>query len=67
MWIKKDKERFQTDFKPQICKKGDVRISSPLLPHGSTRPATKIRQIILPWYVAIQDDHNTLDTAESGN
>ena len=48
MWTKKDKERFQTDFKPQICKKGDVRINSPLFPHGSTKPVTKIRQTILP-------------------
>ncbi len=53
IWTKEDKERFQTDFKPQIYKKGDIRISSPLLPHGSTGPATKIRQIMLSWYVAI--------------
>jgi len=47
MWTKEDKERFQTDFKPQIYKKGDVRINSSLLPHSSIGPATKIRQIIL--------------------
>ena len=67
MWIKEDKERFRTDFKPQIYRKGDVRISSPLLPHGSTRPATKIRQTMLPWYIAIQDDYNILDITESSN
>ena len=43
IWTKEDKERFQTDFKPQICKKGDVRISFPLFPHGSTGPVIKIR------------------------
>ena len=43
MWIKKDKERFQIDFKPQIYKKGDVRINSFLFSHGFTGPATKIR------------------------
>ncbi len=43
MWIKEDKERFRTDFKPQIYRKGDVRINSFLIPHGSTGPATKIR------------------------
>ncbi len=43
MWIKKDKERFQTDFKSQICKKEDVRVNSFLFSHGSIRPATKIR------------------------
>ena len=47
IWTKKNKERFQTDFKPQICKKGDIRINSFLLPHGSTGPATKIRQTML--------------------
>ena len=47
MWTKEDKERFQTDFKPQIYKKGDVRINSSLFSHGFTGPAIKIRQIIL--------------------
>ncbi len=48
MWTKKDKERFQTDFKPQIYKKGDIRINFSLLPHGSTKSTTKIRQTMLP-------------------
>ncbi len=43
IWTKKNKKRFQTDFKAQIYKKEDIRISSPLLPHDSTKPATKIR------------------------
>lgn len=45
---------------------GDVRISLPSLPHGSTGPATKRRRSILPWFVRIRDDHSTLDTPESG-
>ncbi len=43
IWIKENKKRFQTDFKPQIYKKEDIYINFPLLPHGSTGPATKIR------------------------
>ena len=43
IWINEDKERFQTDFKSQIYKKGDVRINFFLFSHGSTGPANKIR------------------------
>lgn len=43
-----------------------VRLSSPLLPHGSTGPATKQRINVLPWFAALQDDGNTLDIPEGG-
>lgn len=49
------------------CGSGDVRITSSLLPHGSTGPATKVRRTMLPWYVAVKEDLATSETEESGS
>jgi hypothetical protein len=59
-----------TDEYAQNCTKlltGDVRLSFPALPHGSTGPCTIVQRTVLPWFMAIKDDHITLDTAESGS
>ncbi|RYN41670.1 hypothetical protein AA0114_g10631 [Alternaria tenuissima] len=37
------------------CKKGMVRISNPIMPHGSTGPATIVRRTILPWFVMVRN------------
>ena len=66
MWTDDDEAHFGYGWTKQICRFGDVRLSLPGLPHGSTGPATAHRVNILPWFVAIGDDHQTLDTAESG-
>ncbi|KAJ5699211.1 hypothetical protein N7536_003877 [Penicillium majusculum] len=66
MWTEDDEAHFGYGWTKQICRFGDVRLSLPGLPHGSTGPATAQRVNILPWFVAIGDDHQTLDTAESG-
>ena len=66
MWTKEDAEEYKTDFKAQPCKAGDVRISLPHLPHGAIGPATRQRRTVLPWFIGINNDHETLDTVESG-
>ncbi|KZF18793.1 hypothetical protein L228DRAFT_215835 [Xylona heveae TC161] len=66
MYTAEDQDRFGCRWTAQPCKAGDVRITSPLLPHGSTGPATRRRRTMLPWFVAIGDDHLTLDVQESG-
>ncbi|KAF7514661.1 hypothetical protein PCG10_005209, partial [Penicillium crustosum] len=66
MWTEDDEAHFGYGWTKQVCRFGDVRLSLPGLPHGSTGPATAHRVNILPWFVAIGDDHQTLDTAESG-
>ena len=38
-----------------ICTEGDIRITHPMTPHGSTGPATKTRRTILPWYVMVRN------------
>ncbi|KAJ6284241.1 hypothetical protein J3E71DRAFT_171917 [Bipolaris maydis] len=39
----------------QPCKRGQVRISHPLLPYGSTGPMTVNRRIIPCWYVVVRN------------
>lgn len=47
------------------CRQGGVRIIRPEIPHGSTSNNGLRRRIILPWYVGVNDDGNTLDNVES--
>jgi hypothetical protein len=51
----------------QICRAGAVRLSDPRIPHGSTGPATKVRRTVLPWFVKVHDDHQTMENIEMGN
>jgi hypothetical protein len=61
-----DKREFKTDWETVPCKAGEVRITDPLLPHGSTGPADGIRRTMLPWYVKIQKDGSSLEILEAG-
>ncbi|OAK93360.1 hypothetical protein IQ06DRAFT_178379, partial [Phaeosphaeriaceae sp. SRC1lsM3a] len=54
-------------WKKIICKKGDVRITDPRLPHGSTGPATRRRRTMLPWLVLVHDDMTTMEIPEMGS
>jgi hypothetical protein len=66
MFTKQDADDFGTQWLEVPCQRGAVRISLPHLPHGSCGPCLQIRRTILPWFVGIQADHQTLDTTESG-
>jgi hypothetical protein len=61
-----DAQHFNTNWTKVPCKEGEARITHPLLPHGSTGPATATRRTMLPWYVKIQADRETLEIQESG-
>ncbi|KAJ5107262.1 hypothetical protein N7456_003937 [Penicillium angulare] len=67
MWTTEHAQMFNTDWQKEICQAGDVRLSLPTIPHGSTCNATITRRSILPWYVAVQADLTTLETPESGS
>jgi hypothetical protein len=54
------------DFTPVPCKAGQVRITTPHLPHGAQGPAAGYRRTILPWYVRVQGDNETLEIVEAG-
>ena len=62
-----DKKKYG-DFIPAICGPGDIRISRVDILHGSAAcksgKANDVRRwVVNPWFVAIQQDHETLDTA----
>lgn len=56
---------------PAVCGPGDIRISRPEVLHGSTANkdgvAESSRWVVNPWFVGIQDDHETLDVPEPGS
>jgi hypothetical protein len=49
-----------------VCKPGEVRISDPRLPHGSDGPATRERRTMLPWFVRVCDDMETMENPPMG-
>jgi hypothetical protein len=68
VWGPSDAEHFGTDFTPLPCLKGHVRITSPLLPHGSTPMPDRdaVRRTMLPWLVGIQSNHADMEVLEMG-
>ena len=65
-----DKKKYG-DFVPVICGPGDIRISRSEILHGSAsdkngKASTTRRWVVNPWFVAIQQDHETLDIPEVG-
>jgi hypothetical protein len=67
-WTSEEEKILKTRWTKVPCKAGDVRVSQPTLPHGSTdkNSKMKLRRTLLPWYVRIQDDGETLEIPESG-
>ena len=65
IWIKEDAAQFG-DFIPVPCKRGDVRVTKREILHGSTpNKGNGPRRTVLPWYVGVQEDGETLDNVES--
>lgn len=48
-------------FIPYPCKAGELRITRPDIPHGSTPVSRTKRRVVFPWLIGIRDDHETLD------
>ncbi len=54
------------DFVPVPCQRGGVRVTMPEILHGSTHNGGGVvRRTILPWFVAVSDNGQTLDNEES--
>jgi hypothetical protein len=67
-WPEELEKRFpDVQWKKIVCKTGQVRISDPRVPHGSTGPATKVRRTMLPWFVKVHDDMMTMEIPEMGS
>lgn len=68
VWGPDDAKHFGTDFRPQPCPMGYARITSSLLPHGSTTMPDRdaVRRTMLPWLVGIQANHTDMEVLEMG-
>lgn len=61
-----DIDFFGIDWTKQPCPRGGIRVTLPHLPHGAQGPSSCTRRTMLPWFVAVQDDHEQLETVEAG-
>lgn len=66
MFTREDSRVLGLDWRKVPCKRGEVRITTPHLPHGADGPSTGTRRTMLPWFVGVQDDHETLEVLEGG-
>jgi len=60
-----DEARFGS-FKGVPCKRGEARITYSAIGHGSTTSPNKLRRTVLPWFIGICADHETLDNPTAG-
>jgi hypothetical protein len=66
IFTKEDSRVLGLKWKNVPCRPGDTRITLPSIPHRATGPTTKIRRTMLPWFVAVQEDDETLEVVEGG-
>jgi hypothetical protein len=62
-----DKKEFNIDWTPVPCKALEVRITQPYLPHGAKGLAVRARRTMLPWFIGLQQDLETLEIVEGGS
>jgi hypothetical protein len=55
-----DREKWG-DALPQPCPAYGVRFTLPQIIHGSTEISIQPRRVVFPWFVKIEDDHETLE------
>jgi hypothetical protein len=61
-----DAEALGLDWQRIPCQRGEVKVFVPHLPHGADGTTSDVRRTMFPWYVGVQDDHETLDVIEGG-
>ena len=66
LMLPEDEERYG-NFVAVPCSRGDARITMPEIPHGSTAMSSDSlsRRTVLPWFVCVKPDGETLDNEES--
>jgi len=62
-WTKKNMQKYKTDFTPQPCLWGEIRVLLSHLSHEA-QTAQETCWITLLWYVKIAENHKTLDISE---
>ena len=66
MFTREDATVLGVDWKRVPCMRGEVRVTVPQLPHGADGPATTTRRTMLPWFVGLQEDLESLEVIEGG-
>lgn len=59
-------EKLDLSWEGVPCKAGEIRVSHPLLPHGSTSPATSYRLNLLSWLTAVESNGMDLEVKGVG-
>ena len=65
-YLTEDEDQYG-EFRPVVCKQGDVRMTMAAMIHGSTRKCPRRRRVVFPWLVGVDSDHQMLDVKESGS
>ena len=65
-WTDEDRKKYETDFTPVPCHRGDARITLPSIAHGAQGTTEPCRRTLMPWYIRVNDDMQTLEVAEAG-
>jgi hypothetical protein len=66
MFIEEDIKDFRINWVKVLCKKGQVHISVLKLSHRADGPSKSTRQIMLLWFINIQDDLQALKVIKGG-
>jgi hypothetical protein len=63
MYTAEDEDRFG-ELKPAPCPAWGIRLSRSDIIHGSAAKGNLLRRVIFPWFMAIKDDHKTMENPD---
>jgi Phytanoyl-CoA dioxygenase (PhyH) len=49
------------EFVPVVCSRGDVRMTMAPIIHGSTKGCDRIRRVVYPWLIGVEEDGEKLE------
>jgi hypothetical protein len=67
MFTQEDAAALGVDWTAVPCRRGEVRVTLPHIPHGANGPSSGTRRTMLPWFVGVQDDLESLEVIEGGS
>jgi len=66
IWTPEDIAKYG-DWTSVPCRAGEARFTLPTISHGAEPTTCLRRRTILPWFIGLQDDLESLELVESGN
>ena len=64
LYTKEDKQEFKIEWIKVSCSAGKVQVMLSHILHGAQRSITDIWRMMLFWFVAVQNDHEQLETVK---